>query len=152
MNQNFKISVMLFLLLVSGPALSQSDFESKKIFVFNSAFNDVWNAAQLILGSYPLETNDQKNGIIRTTELKPGQFWQAPFEKKLEENYAQTLVFQFFKLNPKTTQVEIIKKAKVQTDFLGSERNITVESWEELRLVYKIKREIKIKSILNQLK
>lgn len=129
---------------------NSSDTTSKKNYTFNYKYKDVWGAAQVVLGSYPLETNDKRAGLIRTTPLKPGQFWQPPFEKKIEDNYSQTLTFQFYKPSSTRTQLQILKKSTVTMDFLGSERSIVIEPWEELRLVYKIKREIEINQILNR--
>lgn len=148
-----KNSVLLnFLFFISLQAYcTQSfskDIESKKNYTFNYSFKDVWAAAQVILGSYPLETNDLNEGLIRTTPLKPGQFWQPPFEEPIDYPYSQTLTFQFFKLSPNRTQIQILKKAAIQTDFLGSEKKVQTEPWEELRITYKINREIEIKKTL----
>lgn len=149
--KHLKISVLLSLFL-STYALAKVDITSKKNFVFNHSYKDVWASAQIVLGTYPLETNDIANGLIKTSLLKPGQFWQAPFDAPIEGNYTQTLSFQFYKRNPYQTELQILKTANQRTDFLGSEKSVKSEPWEELRLVYKIKREIEIKKILAQIK
>lgn len=149
----FRMSTIIFLgTLTVTHVFADSSITNKKKFVFNHSLKDVWNSAQIILGAYPLETNDISGGIIKTTPLKPGQFWQAPFEKQIDSNYIQVMTFHFYELGPKNTHLEITKTASAQTDFLGSQLNIKSEPWEELRLVYKIKREIEIKKILAQIK
>jgi hypothetical protein len=149
--RNLKILVLLTFFL-STYAFAKVDITSKKSFVFDYGFKDVWASAQIVLGTYPLETNDIANGLIKTSLLKPGQFWQAPFDIPIEGNYTQTLAFQFYKRSPYQTELQILKTANQKTDFLGSETSVKTEPWEELRLVYKIKREIEIKKVLAQIK
>lgn len=146
------LNPILILIFVFKTSICMSEVESKKNFVFNHSFKEVWAAAQIVLGSYPLETNDQEAGLIVTSKLVPGQFWQAPFEDPIEDNYSQVLRFQFFKPNPKKTQLQIVKKAAYTTDFFGSKQDVLVPAWEELRLVYLIKREIEVKQILTQVR
>jgi hypothetical protein len=130
---------------------AESNLVSKKNYTFEYPFKDVWAATQIILGTYPLETNDLQNGLIKTTDLKPGQFWQPPFEKSIEQKYSQQITFKFFKISPNRTELQILKQANLETDFLGSSKPVKTEPWEELRLIYKIKREIEIKKILSRI-
>lgn len=152
--KHFRIHILVFfgLQLLACSLYAESNIVNKKTFVFEHNFKDVWDSAQIILGTYPLETNDVSDGLIQTTPLKPGQFWQAPFEKTIDYNYTQTLTFKFYKLDNYRTQLQIVKLATAQTDFLGSQRDVVSEPWEELRIVYKIKREVEIKKILARIK
>ncbi len=140
------------ILVISWGALAKENIKSQKKFIFEHNFKEVWAAAQIVLGTYPLETNDIKNGLIRTSLLKPGQFWQPPFETPIDGNYTQSMSFQFYKTNSYETELQIQKTANLQMDFLGSNKSVEREPWEELRLVYKIKREIEIKKVLAQIK
>lgn len=147
-----KNALLLLVFLTSSLAQAQDDSFSKKKFIFDHSMKDVWAAAQTVLGTYPIETNDLSNGLIKTSELRPGQFWQPPFEEPIEGSYTQSLSFQFFKQGANRTELQISRTAKQQLDFLGSKKTVEREPWEELRLVYKIKREIEIKKILAQIK
>lgn len=147
-----KLTFKIILLTVIANNFAFAQSETKKNFVFNHGFKDVWAAAQVILGNYPLETNDLNSGLMVTAKLGSNQFWQAPFEKPIDSGYSQVLSFQFFKPNNQTTQLQIIKKSFYQTDFLGSQKEVILPHWEELRLVYLIKREIEVKKILNRIK
>ncbi len=145
-----KLFLFLFLLSFSHNVMAQDKIVNKKNYVFNYPYKKVWAAAQIVLGSYPLETNDLEAGLMVTASLKSGEFWQAPFESQISDNYSQTLSFQFSKPNAQNTQLQITKKAIFKTDFFGSEKEVMTQPWEELRLVYKIKREIEIKNILER--
>lgn len=134
-----------------GVSPAQETIISKKNYTFDFSYKDVWAATQIILGTYPLETNDLQNGLIRTSELKPGQFWQPPFEKNIEDKYAQTISLKFFKITANKTELQITKQASRETDFLGSSSPVKTEPWEELRIIYKIKREIEIKKVLDRI-
>lgn len=128
---------------VEGEALS-------KKYIINHSLKKTWAAAQIILGEYPLATNDFENGLIKTSKLKPNEFWQPPFENQIESNYYQYLEFRFLKINPVVTELEIVKRAVAKTDFLGSERSLDPNEWEQLRIVYKINREISVQDILKK--
>ncbi len=152
MIQKFFLNLTFFVSLIAVSPLAKAQIESKKNFVFDHSFKEVWAAAQIILGSYPLETNDLNAGLMVTSKLGAGQFWQAPFENQVSSNYSQILSFQFFKPTSQSTQLQILKKSFYQTDFLGSQKDVALPPWEELRLVYLIKREIEVKNVLKRIK
>ena len=82
-------------------------------------YQTVWNAAQIVLGSYPLVFNDIENGIVKTQLLKKESCWTAPFEKEHSNRYSQRLEFRFVKVHSQLTDLYIRKQASVTTDFLG---------------------------------
>lgn len=151
----FRIKFIALILFTNFFALSswaQMDtIRNQKEFVFPASMKRVWKATQFALNTYPLDTNDMSSGLIKTQPLKPEQVWLAPFEKKLPTNYRQTFTIRFVKLDSRNTKMLIEKNAEVQTDFFGSTVKQFSSGWEELRLYYKIRRELEIEKVLSRL-
>ena len=143
--------VSLTLLFYALPIQAQTYAINERKFLLPFSYKTVWNAAQIVLGIYPLTVNDIDKGVVKTSLLKKGSFWVAPFEKEHSDRYSQKLEFRFVKVHPQQTHLYIYKQAFMTTDFLGSKREIQSNGWEELRIFYKVKREIKIKNILSKL-
>lgn len=139
-----------------SPAQAQqqrpSSSSNKKVHLFNTSYNNVWNAIQLAMGSYPLDVNDIKTGVIKTQKLTYKETWTAPFESPLPSNYQQVLHVTVFKVSPRITQVTIEKQASAQVDFVGTTKSLDTSGWEELRLFYKIRRHIDLERVLKRIK
>lgn len=159
MQLKFKTRI-LFLFFMSGwsplalaqDAITEAGQRNRKSEVFNASYNKVWDALQMAMGSYPLDYNDKKSGLIKTQKLGPSEVWRAPFETPLPSNYRQILVIEVFRLGPRTTQVNIEKQAEAQVDFVGSMRQLTSSGWEEIRLFYKTQRHLDIDKVLSRIK
>lgn len=158
MHLHFKALFSLYVLMSLGlipPAFGQSSstaLKNKKVYYYQASYDQVWKATQMALGSYPLELNDASNGIIKTQRLTAKEVWTAPFEKPLPSNYTQVMTLKIFQVKPRLVQVTIEKSSKTQVDFVGSTKPLVSSGWEELRIFYKIKREIRLERILKRIR
>ncbi len=155
----FKILITLYLSSwCFTPAFSQTaipeatGLTNRKTQLYNASYNRVWDALQNVMGTYPLDYNDKKSGVIKTQKLGPGEVWRAPFEEPLPSNYRQILVIEVFRIGPRTTQVHIEKKAEAQVDFVGSMKQLSSSGWEEIRLFYKTQRQLELDAVLRRIK
>lgn len=126
--------------------------------VFKADFAKVWRATQFSLGEYPIRVSSENTGLIETDFIRSDSGWQSPGSKPIPpggQRYSlrvQLVKGQSLMEQPvETVRVSIVKKIKVHKDFFSKARNIESNGLEELDILYRIGRELKVSSALDRL-
>jgi len=111
----------------------------------------VWEVLVSVLKSYPLKNIDEEKAYIETVELKSQLFWKAPHKKHQDfSGYSSVIRVQLEYQKP-FSYVFVNKKVYKQKGFISSKEEVPSDQLEESLLLYRIGRELKIRSLLNRL-
>lgn len=154
-----KIVTMFALVALSGcssaliePERVEIKDPGPKSKVISAEFLDVWRAALITLGKYPLKAYDEETGVIETDYLKDKAVWLPPHKKPfVSGGYRSKLHVRVFKGKKGTnaTKVVIRKYQEDQKDFFSNPKKIETDGLEELALLYRIEREVALHKALS---
>ena len=143
---------LLFVLLLSGcvtakPTLNRTGPVSK---VVRADYQKIWRAVMLTLEDYPIETENNEKGYLKTEPILENTIWKLPFPlKKAEGKY--TLDIRLIKGqsgDEPVVKVQIFKKIKVQKGFISEPEIIPSSGLEEKAILYRILRELEIEKAI----
>lgn len=163
MQQLFKL--LFWALLASACSTSKKDLRSQGGYpnppyqkVFKADYNKVWKAMQLVLLHYPIRISNRDSGVLETDFIKIDKGWSSPTElspKPGGGNYiirARAVRGTSMTYQPTSTvRVKIEKIVKARKDFFSKAKKIETDGLEELSLLYRISRELKIERALDRL-
>ena len=140
-NLRFTCLIIFLTACVSSPTPVEKNYERK----FRASFDEVWQARQQAIISYPLKVNNMEQGIIQTTMLRNHTYFRPPhISKKHASGYRYSLSFNLLKESEKETSLSIHKNLLVYRDFISKPEDLTSDGLEEAVLLYRIQREIEI--------
>lgn len=149
---------MQFLILVSlmGCASSEEKSDIHKPFsrILKSSFDQTWRAAQQAFLKYPLRVNNMDTGTLETQPLKGVNAYTPPhIEKKLASGYEYFITLKVVQMqkNPPLTRIVLEKENSKKTDFFSESKPIPSDGFEEKKLIYRIKRELYIEGLIENL-
>ncbi len=104
----------------------------------------------LTLEDYPIETENNEQGYLKTEPVLENTIWKPPFPiKKTEGKY--TLDIRLIKGrsdDEPVVKVQIFKKIKVQKGFIAEPEIMPSSGLEEKAILYRIFRELKIEQAI----
>ena len=108
----------------------------------------------LALEDYPIETEDNEKGALKTESIQTETIWKYPFERERALTAAKyTIHIKLIKGTVKSkpmVKVRILKKILEQKGFIEDPKRIPSDGLEEKAILYRILREINIEqAILN---
>lgn len=117
--------------------------------VYNSSYDDVWKAVNLVLQPYPLRVSNMDQGILETDILRGDKAWVSPFQKEgVGSGETYKLTIRVIKGNAHNTKVTINKDSQVQVDFFSDPKPLPSDGMEEKSILYRITRELQIERAL----
>ena len=106
----------------------------------------------LALEDYPIETEDNEKGVLKTESVQTETIWKFPFERE------KTLVAAKYTLHIKlikgkirskpVVKVRILKKILEQKGFITDPKRVPSDGFEEKAILYRIFREINIEQAI----
>ncbi len=118
---------------------------------FYAPKDKVWEVLVAVFKAYPLKTIDDQTGYIETQTLKATRFWKAPHQKNQDfSGYSSVITVRLSYTKP-FARVFIDKKVYRQKGFISSKEEIPSDSLEEAVLLYKIARELEVRSRFSQI-
>ena len=122
--------------------------------VFSASYEKVWRAAMLAMENYPIESEDNEKGIIKTKFIRGDQIWRLPFKTAVDnKDLTYTIQIKLIKGHIKDENrvaVEIVKKVFIQKGFIEDPVSINSTGLQEKNILYRIMREINIDKRLTQ--
>lgn len=143
-----KISPFILSSLLSLSCVHTKQYINSQSFV--APREPVWEVLVEVFKSYPLKNIDEKTGYIETEELKTNRFWKAPHQKHKDfSGYSSVITVRLSYKKP-ISRVFIDKKVYKQKGFISSKKRIPSDSLEETVLLYRIARELRLRSLWGQ--
>lgn len=142
----------LFFSLFFSLIFSSSYAQEERTQILPYKYDEVWRGVLIALAKYPLKKNNQEIGLIETDLIKSDQLWSVPF-KKTDLHLRYKLIFRLFNGNSGTknaTKITVTKEAFLKNDFLGDNKKVESDGFEEMALIYRANREIKINKLSDQ--
>lgn len=116
--------------------------------VFTAPFDRVWRAVQLAMIDYPQFLNSPDEGLLETETIMGDTVWVAPHKtKKSLSGVRYRIYVHVTKGNlhgQVATKVAVRKEEELHTDFFAEPRAMQSDGLEELAILYRIERELKI--------
>ncbi len=140
--------IVLFLLILGTSCTHTEEGLNSRSFPVHK--DKVWEVLVAVLKSYPLKTIDEQSGYIETKRLRSQQFWKAPHQKDQDlTGYSSVITITLNYEEPIST-VSIDKKVYKQEGFISREEEIPSDLLEESILLYRVERELSIRSRLSR--
>lgn len=111
----------------------------------------VWEVLVAVFKSYPLKTIDEDKGYIETGELKASHFWKPPHRSRENFTGYSSMIRVRLSYHRPISHVYIDKKVYKQKGFISSKQEVPSDLLEESILLYRIGRELSIRSRLDKL-
>ena len=129
--------------------------------VIDAKYKDVWNTTLQVLANYPIQTLDSTGGLIITRSVAARKSpieslfsVQKRFNIPDDHGVSYILRIQLFKIKPRgskeKTEVLIYKTLSSKTHFLVKAKTLQSDGLEELYLLYRIKREMAVKKMIQK--
>ena len=138
--------VLLSVFLVS---CAHTDEEANSQF-FNAPREKVWEVLVAVFKDYPLKTIDEQRGYIETEVLKADRFWKAPHHKNLDFSGYSSVILISLEYKKPMARVFIDKKIYKQKGFISSKKEVPSDLLEENLLLYRVARELTVRSQLKK--
>jgi hypothetical protein len=117
--------------------------------VYNSSYDDVWKAVNLVLQPYPLRVSNMDQGILETDILRGDKAWISPFAKSAgSSGETYKLIIRVIRGSTHNTKVTIQKDSQIQSDFFSDPKPLPSDGMEEKAVLYRIARELQIERAL----
>lgn len=144
---NFFVSKIAVLagLLIFLSACSHTSKVSRSA-EFHSPKEQTWEALIYVLKSYPTKIIDRDKGYIETEELIGNNYWKAPHQKQLNTSGSRAVIKAQLTYKKPYSRVDIQKIIYMQSDFFSAAQEIPSDTLEEQKILYRVKRELYIKS------
>jgi len=126
--------------------------------VFHENFDDIWQATQIALSHYPISVNDIEAGILETDFIRGENSWKSPhLMRRTPGGQRYKISVRILKGKSKTpgkkaVQVTILKRTELQKDFFSPYESINSDGLEEIALLYRIERELRINTALDKIR
>ena len=145
--------IILIGIALSAFSCSQTDKGPERIQSFIAPREKIWEALVAVMKKrYPLKTIEDQKGFIQTKTLKGNQFWTAPHQKKQDFlGWRSHITINLDSSGPVST-VYVHKKIFKQKGFINTRQSIPSDQLEETVLLYRISKELGIRSRLNRIK
>ena len=115
-------------------------------------YQRVWRAMMLALEVYPIATEDNEKGFLKTEPISYGTVWKSPIEQKKDLSSATyTIRIQLIKGKSKSLPVVkaiIYKDTIAKKGFFRDAEKQLSDGLEEKAILYRIIREIKIEQAI----
>jgi len=150
---------LLILLLLSGCVLFEKDIDEEKIYglpeppyqqLYESDYERIWRAIQVVLSRYPIAVNNMDAGILETDFIKVHEGWLPPEHPKVPPGGRK------YKINVQVARgatpdskdtvvrVRVKKIIELHRDFFSAKQEIESDGLEEMTILYRIKREVDV--------
>jgi len=110
---------------------------------FHENYDLVWKSVQLALVAYPIRINDPDTGIIETEAIRGNKIWSPPGESEPPTGGAKYKI-NIRILKGETPKVIVSKNIELRRDFFSDPERVPSDGLEELSILYRIQRELKI--------
>lgn len=145
--------ILCFLGCASSPEAQLKIGPKEK--VYHQEFDQVWRATQIALAQYPIRINNMDRGLLETEVIKGYDVWTPPYNPDLKTGGLRyKLIVRVIKGNLKgkpAIKVSIFKNMSIQKDFFSKEKDLPSDGLEEISLLYRIQRELKLENALIRL-
>ncbi len=122
--------------------------------VLTGSYDEIWRAIQKAFVNYPIQVNNNDQGIIETDIIKGEQIWQPPFLTKGEKrNLRYVLRVNTVKgrvRNKDSVRVTVTKTVSLEKDFFSGEVRLQADGLEEKAILYRIERELLLERSLQK--
>ncbi len=155
----------LFILTFIAACTTTGSFDPNKIEVenpgpksqvFNASFADVWKAALVTIGKYPLKSYDEDAGVIETSYIRGEDVWLPPYKDRyVTGGYRYRITIRLMKVKSnkhEAIQVVALKEPEIQKDFFTNSQKVQSDGLEELSILYRIGRVLSIDQKLKTIK
>ena len=117
--------------------------------VYRYKYETVWRAVQIATQKYALKRNNMDRGLLETDVIRGYDVWRPPYSNKpAPGGYRYQLEIRVVKgrkiKGRPSTKVLILKRTSLKKDFFADSKQVGSDGFEELSLLYRINREIKI--------
>jgi len=125
--------------------------------VFFADYQKVWSATLLALEDYPIETENNEKGYLKTENILNNTIWKFPFDIGDSRGSAKyTINIKLVKGTSRgrpVVKVLILKRVLLQKGFISDFQRVPSYGLEEKNILYRISREVSIdKAITNYYK
>ncbi len=153
---NFYSLLSFFFIIITLSSCTTLKLKNDVLYPISKTFpvdyQKTWRATMLALEDYPIETEDNEKGYLKTESINYDTIWNLPFEDASSVKAAKyTLHIKLVKGKIKgrsVVKVRILKKILVQKGFIGEPERIPSDSLEEKSILYRILREIHIEQAI----
>lgn len=119
---------------------------------FHAGYQKTWRATMLALEDYPIETEDNEKGHLKTESIPYENIWRLPFEdigSLKVTKYTLHIKLIKGKVNGlPVVKVRVLKKILVQKGFIDEPERMPSDGLEEKAILYRILREIHIEQAI----
>ena len=144
--------IFIGIILQALIACSQTEKGPERTQSFMAPREKVWEVLVAVMKKhYPLEIIEDQKGFIRTKTLKGNQFWKAPYQKDQEFFGWSAHITVNLDVSGPVSTVYVYKKVFQQKGFIRAKEEIPSDHVEETVLLYRISKELGIRSRLNRI-
>ena len=116
--------------------------------VFHTSYEKVWRAVMMAIESYPIESEDNETGVIKTDFIRGDKIWSLPFQTAISNQHLlysiQINLIRGQMKNKPVIQVQVLKRNFIQKGFIEDPVSIPSDGLQEKNILYRILREIQI--------
>lgn len=159
MTQNLKFLILAKTLLIFSIGCqsidkTKSEPPPKTEAVIFAPYDKVWRASQLAMSTYPLSISNMDAGKIVTSPIEGDRIWQ-PIHSSFDTQGLQSKIYLQLtrgKSNGKEAiKISVNSKLFRKTNFFSDKKELSTEGYEAESLIYRIKRELIIESVIDKL-
>lgn len=123
--------------------------------VFYAPYDQVWRAAQLAMGRYPLPINDMEKGMVETEYIRGPEGFRGPLQTKpYSSGVKYKLILRLVKGSgtgrKEAVRVSVIKKMEINRDFFSEAESLISDGLEEKVILYRMERELAVETTLRK--
>jgi hypothetical protein len=123
---------------------------------FYGSFANVWKAALITVGKYPLKSYDEDAGVIETDFIRGETVWLPPYKDHyVTGGYRYKINIRLIKAHyggQNVVQAVVLKQPEIQKDFFTNSEKAVSDGLEEMAILYRIERELAIEQALKKIK
>lgn len=113
--------------------------------IFKGSIEQVWMAAERVLADYPISESNVDSGVLHTDYLRGPNCWRSPVEsEKYSAGIRCSLSLQILKIPHSGIRVRVHKSLQRVKDFVSEPVEVASDGLEEMKILYRIDRELSI--------
>jgi hypothetical protein len=143
------------LLLIAGCASEEVDNQVTGPItqVYEASYEEVWQALQKTMASYPIKLNNSDTGQIETDTIRPEKMWQPVHKKKdpspgLRYTIKAATIKGVKGKDKEAVRLTIEKVVTLERDFFAGAEHVPSDGLEEESIFYRVQREITLQRSL----
>ena len=118
---------------------------------FRVPYETLWRATQQAMLNYPMNINNMDTGQLQTLFITGKHRYKPPHQKRstFPSGYQYQINIQIIK-GEKSSKLIVAKNVRLQKDFFSNPKELVSDGYEEKMILYRIKRELIIESVLKK--